>query len=75
MLVISRKPGERIRVGEDVTIVVLDVAGSTVRLGIEAPSEVRVLRQEVLEAIEAENRAAAETGVASLPSRPPASQA
>ncbi len=70
MLVISRKPGERIRVGEEVTIVVLDVAGSTVRLGIEAPTEVRVLRQEVLEAIEAENRAAAETGVGSLPTSP-----
>lgn len=70
MLVISRKPGERIRVGEEVTIVVLDVAGCTVRLGIEAPTEVRVLRQEVLEAIEAENRAAAETGVASLPTSP-----
>lgn len=70
MLVISRKPGERIRVGEDVTITVLDVAGSTVRIGIEAPSDVSILRQEVLEAVEAENRAAAEASVSDLPSSP-----
>lgn len=70
MLVISRKPGERIRVGDDVTLTVLDVTGSTVRIGIEAPSDVRILRHEVLEAVEAENRAAAETSVDDLPARP-----
>jgi carbon storage regulator len=70
MLVISRKPGERIRVGEDVVVTVLEVSGSTVRLGIEAPGDVRILRQEVLDAIEAENRAAAGTGLADLPFQP-----
>ena len=37
MLVITRKPGDRIRLGDDITVTVLDVVGSTVRLGIDAP--------------------------------------
>ena len=73
MLVITRKPGERICLGDDVTITVLDVSGSSVRLGVEAPAEIPVFRHEVWEAVRAENRAAAETGVDELPSRPPGS--
>jgi len=71
LLVITRKAGERICLGDDVTITVLDVAGSTVRLGVEAPADVRVFRHEVWEAVRAENRAAAETSVDELPSRQP----
>jgi carbon storage regulator len=66
MLVITRKPGERIRLGNDITVTVLDVAGSTVRLGIDAPAEIPVFRHEVWEAIEAENRAAADASVDQL---------
>jgi carbon storage regulator len=69
MLVITRKPGERICLGDDVTITVLDVAGSTVRIGIEAPAEVRVYRHEIWAAVQAENRAAAEASVEDMPSR------
>ena len=51
MLVLSRWINESIHVGDDVTITVLEVRGDKVRLGIEAPREVPVHRQEVYEAI------------------------
>jgi carbon storage regulator len=63
MLVITRKNGERICLGDNVTITVLDVTGSTVRIGIEAPAEIPVYRHEVWEAVKAENRAAADASV------------
>ena len=63
MLVITRKPGDRICLGDDITVTVLDVVGSTVRLGIDAPDEIPVYRHEIWEAIEAENRAAADSSV------------
>lgn len=67
MLVITRKPGERICLGDNVTVTVLDVSGSTVRLGIEAPPEVPVYRHEVWEAVKEENRAAADASVNEVP--------
>lgn len=51
MLVLSRKRGETIRINDDITITVLEILGGKVRLGIEAPKEVPVHRQEVYEAI------------------------
>ena len=68
MLVITRKAGEAIRIGDDVTITVLDVAGSTVRIGIDAPSEIPVFRQEIWAAVKEENRAAADASVEDVPS-------
>jgi carbon storage regulator len=56
MLVITRKTGERVRVGDDVTIAVLEISGSTVRLGIDAPRELAVYREEIWSAIEEEKR-------------------
>lgn len=47
MLVLSRKTGEQIRIGKDIVVTVLVVAGGRVRLGISAPSEVRVVRSEI----------------------------
>ena len=67
MLVISRKRGERICLGDDITVTVLEVVGSTVRLGIEAPDEVRVYRHEIWEAVKQENLAAADASVTALP--------
>jgi carbon storage regulator len=66
MLVITRKPGERVCLGDDITITVLDVVGSTVRIGIDAPAEIPVYRHEVWEAVKAENRAAADSSVEQL---------
>jgi carbon storage regulator len=51
MLVLSRKRDERIVIGDNIVITVVEVRGDKVRLGIEAPTEVPVHRQEVLEAM------------------------
>jgi carbon storage regulator len=68
MLVITRKSGERICFGDEITVTVLDIVGSSVRLGIEAPKDVPVYRHEIWEAVKAENRAAAEARKDDLPS-------
>ena len=54
MLVLTRKLGEIIRVGESVTVRVLEVKGHQVRLGIDAPADVRIYREEVYRAIQKE---------------------
>ena len=51
MLVLSRKKTEAIYIGDNIRIVIVDVQGDKVRLGIEAPKEVPVHRHEVFEAI------------------------
>jgi carbon storage regulator len=51
MLVLSRKRDERIVIGDNIVITVVDVRGDKVRLGIEAPPEVPVHRQEILDAL------------------------
>jgi carbon storage regulator len=60
MLVLSRQRDESIIIGDNVVITVVDVRGDKVRLGIEAPIEIPVHRREVYEAIQRENRLAAE---------------
>jgi carbon storage regulator len=47
MLVLSRREGERIRLGDSIVVTVVKLAGDRVRLGIEAPSDVLVLREEL----------------------------
>lgn len=58
MLVLTRKVGERIRIGDEVTLQVLEVRGGQVRLGLAAPPDVRIFREEVFLAIEGQNREA-----------------
>ncbi len=60
MLVLSRHRDESIIIGDNVVITVVDVRGDKVRLGIDAPVEIPVHRREVYEAIQRENRRAAE---------------
>ena len=48
MLVLSRKPGESILIGEDIEISIVEVRGDTVRIGINAPRNITILRQELL---------------------------
>ena len=55
MLVLTRKPGQSIMIGDGVEVQVLSVAGEKVRLGITAPRDVSIFRNEVYERIEAEN--------------------
>lgn len=56
MLVLSRHQGERIHIGDNIVITVASIRGSLVRLGIDAPPEVRVLREEVRNPLEDEQR-------------------
>lgn len=58
MLVLSRKLDEKIKIGEDIEITVVAISGDTVRLGIEAPRQVKILRSEVYEQIQVQNREA-----------------
>jgi carbon storage regulator len=55
MLMLSRKPSEVIRIGDDIKIVITEVRGERVRIGIEAPSDFRVYREEIYQAIQKEN--------------------
>ncbi len=59
MLVLSRRVGESIVIGDDVVVTVLEVRGDVVRVGVDAPRHVQVRRQELLVALEETNRAAA----------------
>ena len=61
MLVLTRKPGEGIAIGSEIRVVVLEVKGTHVRLGIEAPATVQVHRDEVYARVLEENRQAAAT--------------
>lgn len=55
MLILTRKKDEAIRLGEDIRIVLVQIKGGQVRLGIECPSHMRVLREELYEAVRKEN--------------------
>ncbi len=57
MLVLSRKKNESIVINNDITIVVVEIRGDKVRLGVEAPKEVPVHRREVYDAIQRNSRA------------------
>lgn len=59
MLVLSRQRDESIIIGDNIVITIVDIRGDKVRLGIEAPTEIPVHRQEVYEAIQRENAQAA----------------
>jgi carbon storage regulator len=58
MLVLSRQRDESIVIGDNVVVTIVDIRGDKVRLGIEAPGEIPVHRQEVYEAIQRERRKA-----------------
>lgn len=60
MLVLSRHRDESIMIGDDVVITIVDIRGDKVRLGIEAPQDIPVHRQEVYDAIQRENRKASQ---------------
>jgi carbon storage regulator len=61
MLILSRKINEKVIIGDDISISIIEIRGDQVRLGIDAPKKVKVFRQEVYDAIMAENKAASKS--------------
>ena len=66
MLVLTRKAGEGIIIGDDVRITVVELKGGGVRIGIDAPKSMKVHRQEVYERIKLENEEATQWNIADL---------
>jgi carbon storage regulator len=71
MLILTRRPGERVVIGDEVLVTVMGVSGHTVRLGIAAPAGVPIYREEIWLAVREENRAAAAAQADALPAEPP----
>lgn len=58
MLVLTRKPGETVMLGENIQVKIVSVDGEQVKIGIEAPKSLKIYRREVYDAIQQENKAA-----------------
>ncbi|MEM9352075.1 MAG: carbon storage regulator [Planctomycetota bacterium] len=63
MLVVFRKPGERILIGDNIALTVVKVGGGGVRIGIDAPKELAVVREELAEQLRQAEQQAAEAAV------------
>ena len=68
MLILTRREGESVRIGADVTVTVLRVKGSQVRIGVNAPKDVAVQREEIAERLRAD--VTGEVGVAGVTALP-----
>jgi carbon storage regulator len=66
MLILTRKLGERITIGDDIVITLLEIAESQVKLGIEAPKGISIHRQEIYERIRQQNLRASEVTASDL---------
>jgi carbon storage regulator len=66
MLVLSRRVGDSVVIGDDVVVTVLEVRGDVIRLGVDAPREVAVRRKELLAELADSNRAAASPDPAAI---------
>jgi carbon storage regulator len=65
MLALTRKPGERIMIGENIVITIVEVKGDSIRLAIDAPKEIKIYRGELYDSIVAENQQAANPAILS----------
>lgn len=63
MLVLGRKLNESLMIGDDVEIIIAEIKGDQVKLGIKAPRQIKVYRKEIYEEIQSENIKAARTGM------------
>jgi carbon storage regulator len=70
VLIITRRPGEKIMLGEEIVVHVMEIVGNSVRVGIEAPRSIPVYREEIWNAVREENRAAADAASNALSSPP-----
>jgi carbon storage regulator len=66
MLVLTRKPGEGFVIGDDITIKIVEMKSGGVRIGIEAPQDKKIYRQEIYDRITMENRAATQWNMTDL---------
>ena len=67
MLIITRRPGERIMLGDDITVHVMEIVGNSARIGIEAPKSLPVYREEIWAAVKEENQASARVEADRMP--------
>ena len=67
MLIITRRAGQKIMLGDDITVHVMEIVGNNVRLGVEAPKRLPVYREEIWAAVKEENQASATADADSLP--------
>ncbi|MBN2289787.1 MAG: carbon storage regulator CsrA [Candidatus Glassbacteria bacterium] len=66
MLILTRKQGESVAIGDDIQVTVVEIQGKQVKLGVKAPREIAVHRQEIYEKIQEENIRAAQISQADL---------
>jgi carbon storage regulator len=70
VLIITRRAGQRIMLGDDITVHVMEIVGNNVRLGVEAPKQLPVYREEIWAAVKEENQASAAAEADSIPQTP-----
>jgi carbon storage regulator len=61
MLILSRKVNEKVIIGDDISVSIIEIRGDQVRIGIDAPKKIKVFRQEVFDAIMEQNKAASKS--------------
>jgi carbon storage regulator len=66
-LIITRRAGQKVMLGDDITVHVMEVVGNSVRIGIEAPKSLPVYREEIWAAVKEENQASAKAEAESMP--------
>ena len=66
MLIITRKKGESLMIGDDIEIVVSRIEDGSVKIGIKAPKDISILRKEIYEEVEKENKEAAKIDISIL---------
>ncbi len=67
MLIITRRAGQKVMLGDDVTVHVMEIVGNSVRIGVEAPKSLPVYREEIWAAVKEENQASAAADTESMP--------
>ena len=67
MLIITRRAGQKVMLGDDITVHVMEIVGNSVRIGVEAPKSLPVYREEIWAAVKEENQASAKAEAESMP--------